>query len=73
MYVSHLCANTGIRRRDATWRAACNVFLYTFPEGPMKKLLVLVALVLALGSGVVSACSHGAPPTPPPEQNDFGA
>ncbi len=39
----------------------------------MKRLLWLVVLVVFSGMGVASACSHGAPPSPPPEQNDFGA
>ena len=40
----------------------------------MKKFFALVVLVLAMvAPSFVSACSHGAPPTPPPEQNDFGA
>ena len=40
----------------------------------MKKLMMVLALVVGMfGTPILFACSHGAPPTPPPQNNDFGA
>jgi len=46
--------------------------VFRFEGRTMKKLLWLVVLAVVFAAPAV-ACSHGAPPTPPPENNDFGA